>query len=138
MCLSSIGTFFMFYFKEAMFMFFDIGKKIKVLAGIFMVVGIIASVIMAIVMFSAGYGMEGFGFAWLIGGSLVSVISGFFMYGFGELIDKVTEIERNTRGGMTKSSVQAKKDDERIKKLENLRAQGLITEEEYRNAIEGV
>lgn len=59
----------------------------------------------------------------------------YFFYGFGEIIDKLCEIERNTRGGEIKSATQTKADSERIAKIENLRAQGLITEEEYKQAI---
>ncbi len=37
---------------------------------------------------------------------IVSFISSMLLYGFGELIDKVSEIERNTRGESTQSSEQ--------------------------------
>ena len=50
-------------------------------------------------------------------------------------IDKASDIERNTRGGERKSEAQAKVDSERIGKIEKLRSQGLITEEEYQKAI---
>lgn len=124
-------------------MFDNIGKKIKSLANVLCWVGIIASVITAIIMFvmveEGPYRTEGLymglGFAFLIIGPLSSWVSSFFMYGFGELIDKTCDIERNTRGGDIKSSTQVKVDNERIDKLERLRSQGLITEEEYQQAI---
>lgn len=123
-------------------MFDNIGKKIKTLAKVLCRVGIIAYVIVAIVMFlcvieypyAAGLYI-GLGVAFLIGGSLLSWISSFFMYGFGELIDKACDIERNTRGGERKSVAQAKVETERIEKLERLRSQDLITEEEYQQAL---
>lgn len=62
-------------------------------------------------------------------------LSSWAMYGFGELIDKTCAIESNTRGGAKAPVEQTNVDDERIRKIEALRAQGLITEEEYRQAI---
>ena len=116
-------------------MFDDIGKKIKSLATILCWVGIIAYVIAAIVMFSIDDDLIGIGFLLLIVGPLMSWVGSFFMYGFGELIDKACDIERNTRGGERKSVAQAKVETERIEKLERLRSQDLITEEEYQQAI---
>lgn len=125
-------------------MFDNIGKKIKSLASILCWVGIIASVITAIIMFimveEGPYSTEGLfmglGFAFLIIGPLSAWASSFFMYGFGELIDKTCDIERNTRGGERKSVTQNNIENDRIDKLERLLSQGLITEEEYQLAIE--
>ena len=75
------------------------------------------------------------------------------IYAYGELVDKASEIEYNTRVGERKSEVQAavdsketnkskdsksinkKVDSERSQKLEKLRSQGIITEAEYQQAI---
>ena len=121
-------------------MFDNIGKKIKSLASILCWVGIIAYVIAAIIMIAIGVdeyedGLTAFGVILLFVGPLMSWISSFFMYGFGELIDKACDIERNTRGGERKSAAQAKVETERIEKLERLRSQDLITEEEYQQAL---
>lgn len=120
-------------------MFDNIGKKIKSLASILCWVGIIAYVIAAIIMIAIGVdeydGLTAFGVILLFVGPLMSWISSFFMYGFGELIDKACDIERNTRGGEIKSVAQTKVETERIDKIEKLRSQGLITEEEYQQAI---
>lgn len=121
-------------------MFDNIGKKIKSLANVLCWVGIVAYVIAAIIMISIGVdeyedGLTIFGVILLFVGPLMSWISSFFMYGFGELIDKACDIERNTRGGEIKSVAQTKVETERIDKIEKLRSQGLITEEEYRQAI---
>ena len=86
-------------------MFDNIGGKIKTLAKVICVLGIIASVILAIVMFVAAeegpYSTEGtyttLGVIFLIGGPLMSRIGSFFTYGFGELIEKTTEIANNTK-----------------------------------------
>lgn len=121
-------------------MFDNIGKKIKSLASILCWVGIIAYVIAAIIMIAIGVdeyedGLTAFGVILLFVGPLMSWISSFFMYGFGELIDKACDIERNTRGGERKSVAQTKVDTERLDKIEKLRSQGLITEEEYQQAV---
>lgn len=87
-------------------MFKNIGRKIKTLAlvlfWISLALGVIASLVGAIVMFAQGGRDEIyilFGFLVLIFGSafsfLVSWIGSFFMYGFGQLIDD-TEINRRT------------------------------------------
>lgn len=120
--------------------FNNIGKKIKGLSKFICWIGIISSIITAIVMFLLAWdwGYTEYtiiGVVVLIVGSLLSWISSFFSYGFGELIDKVCDIERNTRGGERKSEAQIKVDMERINKLERLRSQGLITEEEYQQAV---
>ena len=54
---------------------------------------------------------------------------------FGELIAKTCDIANNTRGEVKKSIAQTKVDLSRIEVLENLRAQGLISEAEYQQAI---
>ena len=46
--------------------------------------------------------------------------------GLGELIDKMSEIAQNTQGGEKIETYC-----ERLNKIENLRAQGIITQEEY-------
>ena len=120
-------------------MFDNIGKKIKTLATVLCWGGIVASVIVAMMMFmlaeDSAEEFMGPGLFFLIIGPLSSWISSFFVYGFGELIDKACDIERNTRGGERKSAAQAKVETERIEKLERLRSQDLITEEEYQQAL---
>lgn len=120
-------------------MYENIGKKIKSLASILTWIGIIAYVIAALILIIVGISEDEvlliFGIVTLIVGPFVTWISNFFVYGFGELIDKVTDIERNMRGGQVKSVAQSKVDTERINRIERLRSQGLITEEEYQQAI---
>ena len=81
-------------------MFENIGKKIKTLAKVLCWVGIVISIIYAIALFLIAmdsYDEETFiimGIVTLIVGPLTSWISSFFMYGFGELIDKASDIEK--------------------------------------------
>ena len=77
-----------------MFNFENIGGKIKTLAVVTTIIGISLSVILGFVLMDTSVGT---GMLVLVGGSLFSWISAFFMYGFGELIEKTTEIAKNTK-----------------------------------------
>jgi hypothetical protein len=75
-------------------MFDNIGGKIKTLAKIICWLGIIISVISGMVLI----GISGLvSVLTIIAGSLTSWIGSFSLYGFGELIEKTTEIAENTR-----------------------------------------
>ena len=77
----------------------DIGGKIKGLAKIIALLGIISSIIGGFVFFNIARKMSysgiyfGIGLATMFIGSLLSWIASWFMYGFGELIEKTSEIE---------------------------------------------
>ena len=84
-------------------MYENIGKKIKTAATVMFVLGLIVSFIAAIVCFSsaselsesryteeAAGTMVGLGFFYLIGCPLLCWIGTFQIYGFGELVDKVS------------------------------------------------
>ena len=116
-------------------MYDNIGGKIKGLAKVIFVVETIASIGLGIALMAIFESMVVIGLVTLLLGPVVAWVSSWFLYGFGELIDKACDIERNTRGGEIKSKAEAKTDDERIKKIEKMRSQGLITEEEYQQAI---
>ena len=118
-------------------MFNNIGKKIKILAKILLIVEL--AIVEIIGLDWLTFDDEQFvaiGLLMMFVAPVVLWISSWFMYGFGELIDKTCDIARNTRQGEIKSEAQVKVDNERISKLENLRAQGLITEEEFQQAIQ--
>ncbi|MDY4252496.1 SHOCT domain-containing protein [Clostridium sp.] len=118
-------------------MFENIGGKIKTLAKILCWVGIILSVLIAMILFieakEGSYKTEdlymNLGCIYLIFGPLVSWVSSFFIYGFGELIERTTEISLNTRHLRQASGYKEKT--EREKTLDELLAAGLITETEY-------
>lgn len=113
-------------------MFDNIGGKIKGLAKVLFWLQVIAAVIVGIVLVED---TEGLSLLFALAGVPVAWISAWFLYGFGEIIDKLCDIERNTRGGERKSEAQSNVDSERVNKIEKLRSQGLITEEEYQQAI---
>ena len=116
-------------------MYDNIGGKIKSLAKAVFIVEAIAAVIAGIALMASDDDMVPFGLLVMAVGPLVAWVSSWLLYGFGEIIDKLCDIERNTRGGERKSEAQSKVDYERMSKIERLRSQGLITEEEYQQAI---
>lgn len=81
-------------------MFDNIGGKIKTLAMVLCVIGMIVSLVFAIVLWSQNdeynYVTRTYsntipaGFGVLVGGCIASWIGSFFMYGFGELIEETT------------------------------------------------
>ena len=85
-------------------MFENIGRKIMTLAQVTSVLGIIASIIGAIVLWTqagrSSYAAEGVlnSTAWaiLIGGCLGSWIGSFVLYGFGQLIEDTATIAANS------------------------------------------
>lgn len=109
-------------------MFENIGSKIKTLAKVICWAGIIISVIVGIVMLVSGGDVgSGVGLVVIIVGCLGSWIGSFFTYGFGELIEKTTEIAENTKS-LNSANVGA---GDKLELLEKWKAQGLIDEDEY-------
>ena len=85
-------------------MFDNIGKKIKGVAGFVFILGSVASVVyglgtmMSLSFFSSSYGSGILLGILIIGvGILLSWLSVLLIYGFGELIEKTTEIAKNTK-----------------------------------------
>ena len=116
-------------------MYDNIGGKIKGLAKATFIVEAIAAVITGIALMATDGDLIGYGLLVMLLGPIVAWVSSWLLYAYGELVDKACDIERNTRGGERKSEAQTKIDEERISKIEKLRSQGLITEEEYQQAI---
>ena len=126
-------------------MFTNIGSKIKTLAVILCALGIVASFVAFIAMCTIDEDMVGMGFLTLIGGSLFSWIGSFFTYGFGELIEKTSNIELILRGENAPAATYAptvstapttpSADATHRQNLDKWKEQGLITEEEYQAEI---
>lgn len=112
----------------------NIGGKIKSLAKISFIITAVAEVIGGIILMEDG-STESYGLLLIVIGPMLALFSSWLLYGFGELIDKAGEIARNTRSGDRTSAAQSRINHERINKIEKLRSQGLITEDEYRQAI---
>ncbi|MDR1328063.1 MAG: SHOCT domain-containing protein [Oscillospiraceae bacterium] len=120
-------------------MYNNIGEKIKGLAKVIAWIGIIVSVIAGLILIVEGsdsyYGggiLISVGIVVVVVGTLVSWIASWFMYGFGELIEKTAEIARNTAKGAFSGSITEKMEyDEKLKILLGLKENGLISEEEF-------
>ncbi len=119
-------------------MFDNIGGKIKSLAVVVTILGIIASIIYAIILWSQNSYRHNtilLGLGILLGGSLVSWIGSFFMYGFGEMIVRLKSIDEKMSGYHTSKRPTGSSSDEKsvidIKTIDKWLQEGLITEEEY-------
>ena len=119
-------------------MFNDIGSKIKRLAEIVSVLGILASIILGIVGAKNGFWNWGIGFLIMICGILISWLGCFFTYGFGDLIETENLI-------LDRLDILVKKDNPAVKplsneqidkllKLQKIYEEGNIDEETYNKA----
>ena len=123
---------------KSIFNFNNIGKKIKNFAKWYCWIGLIIILVVAFFAFIVWLAKEKSNYLLVV--SLVSAVVGpiliwvgsWMLYAFGELVEKVSAIERNTRGVTLKSQEQDKIDSERIERIERLRSNGVITEEEYK------
>ncbi|HCJ92739.1 MAG TPA: hypothetical protein DHV92_05420 [Ruminococcaceae bacterium] len=116
-------------------MFDNVGSKIKALASFFCWGGIIASVIGGIIVITLDEDLVWAGLAVIIIGSLLSWVSSFVLYGFGELVVNSAIIAgkegKIVVGGQSGNTVAPQNKSEKITALNNLKARGLISEEEY-------
>lgn len=122
-------------------MYNDIGKKIKTLAKVIAILGMIATVLLgllSIISFDNQFRAEEQAehmdmlvsyIILLILGPLLSWIAGFVLYGFGELVDKMCDIQAALGGNKQSSANSVQK--QKNKELDILLNQGLITQEEY-------
>ncbi len=129
-------------------MYQNIGGKIKGFARAVFIVSASIMSLGGLVMISGGIAAESAalsftGLAVMILGVLVSWLSTWLLYGFGELIEKTSMNEENTRCicNMMLDRYHAESPDAvsnsaaREKALKNLLNKNLITEEEYRKAL---
>lgn len=106
-------------------MFGNIGRKIKIMVLVFCAVGLLASLIGALALWTSGMYNSGWtGLAVLFFGSLWTIVSCFFAYGFGELITRSVSIDEALNAGRDSAN--------RAEVLGRLAQEGLITMEEYR------
>ncbi|MDD5916956.1 MAG: hypothetical protein PUC63_05445 [Clostridiales bacterium] len=84
-------------------MYDNIGRKIKGLAKAIFVAQGISMAIIGIVLMCMDEDLILYGVLTLILGPILAWISSWLLYGFGELIDKVSDIERNTHGETNES-----------------------------------
>lgn len=118
-------------------MFDNVGSKIKALASFFCWGGIIASVIGGIIVITLDEDLVWAGLAVIIIGSLLSWVSSFVLYGFGELVVNSAIIagKRADDSVQHPNTVALQDKNEKIAALNNLKAKGLISEDEYNKKI---
>lgn len=112
-------------------MYDNIGKKIKGLAVVSFILMALVPIFVGMSFISEGDFLMVIGLIIAVVGPILSWIFSLLLYGFGELVDKTCDIERNIRGTESESVSQS----ERISKIEELYSLGLITEDEYQQAI---
>jgi len=117
-------------------MYDNIGTKIKDVAIAFCIIGIIASVVLGIfLMDGAVIG----GLLVMVIGSLFSWLSSFPLYGFGEMIDKLSAIEQNTRSIKSKeknnTNAPAKASNSNSKKNNSAFKEKAVFEDEYMDVV---
>lgn len=113
-------------------MFDKIGNKIKGLAITLFVIMALAFVIIGIAIIGDKLIV---GLLCLLGGPILSWITSWILYGFGELISKVTNIENEICGNKRNSNRVSPVIDSRTKDIMELHAKGLLTDEEYERAM---
>lgn len=104
-------------------MFDNIGGKIKILAKVICLIGILGSIFAGIVVIANGHDLK-LGVGIMLVGSLFSWIISFFIYGFGQLIEKtedtdgkMTVLLSQLEGGITVRTLteKAKEDEARAR-----------------------
>ena len=119
-------------------MFNNIGSKIKRLAEIVSVLGILASIIWGIVGAQNGFWSWGTGFVIMICGTLISWLGCFFTYGFGDLIETENLIldRLDILVEKDKPAVKPLSDEQidKLIKLQTIYEEGDIDEETYNKA----
>lgn len=133
---------------KSFFNFNNIGKKIKSLSQWSCWISIILVWVGAAVLFLFFLAEEFYPEYFLIPIIIAAVypfliwIGSWMTYAFGELVDKVSDIAAGNKPAdnvvddtPVVSKAQSAKETKRIADIEKLRAKGLITEEEYREAV---
>ena len=85
-------------------MYKNVGEKIKGLAVLIFALGSIASIVVGIILWDNAY--EILGPILVFGGPVLMFVNSLLIYGFGEIITKLCDIEQNTRGGRSKTQIK--------------------------------
>jgi hypothetical protein len=113
-------------------MFENIGDKIKGIALVEFVVGVVFALALGIIIMLLGEIFILIGFLFIFLFSFLAYISSAMIYGFGELIEKSRRIEYRLERNAQNPNASGKLPMEKIAKLYS---NGYITEEEYRQAL---
>lgn len=113
-------------------MFNNIGEKIKKLAEILCYIGILLSAIVGLVVMFVGGSSRSrvpllIGLLIILIGALISWVGSFFTYGFGELIVKATEIEKNMHFISECPKINSKQKGKQVETIKNEDQQPQVT-----------
>lgn len=113
-------------------MYENIGRKIKFFAAVFgyggVIVSIIGGIVWTVILADNSY-TDDYAFIGIVVGVIAAFlfwVGQFLIYGFGELIDQTTQINRKMTFSSSESDIA-----EKVAKLKEWRTKGLITEAEY-------
>lgn len=119
-------------------MFDNIGGKIKKLARIVCIIGIIASFIAGILLMNIRYTFE-VGLAILLVGPLLSWIGSYFTYGFGQLIENTDKLVGNFNNNKKKNQMKLSDEtpsvDMELDHIDDIYEKEAVTEEEYHTLL---
>ena len=116
-------------------MYKEIGKKIKKLAIVIFVLEAIVFFIGEIILMAINNDLFLVGILMMIIGPLLAWVSSFILYGFGELIDKTSEIANNTSKARANVVLENSSKQSSNEELKKLLEKGLISEDEYRQKV---
>ena len=118
-------------------MYNNIGQKIKQFATVLFTIGTICSILSgSYIVIVSNLEASATGILIVIMGSFLSWVSTFLLYGFGELIERTTEIANNTKIYNNHLTELPDTGIERLVRAEKLYSQGLINEDEYKKIRE--
>lgn len=108
-------------------MFSNISNKIKTLAKVVCGIGIGVSVVVGLVLISEDEDTVFAGILVLLLGSILSWVGSFITYGFGEIIERLVNIDEkmSSTDGLSYAAIS------KIETLKKWKEQGLITDTEY-------
>jgi hypothetical protein len=118
-------------------MYTNIGKKIKSLAVVICIVFIVLSVLIGLVAMAYDDKLIPIALLAIIAAALISWLSSFVLYGFGELVENSAKIAAQKEPQHSIRQANTYQQNAEAYRLQKLFAQGAITEEEYHRRIGG-
>lgn len=75
----------------------DTSTKIKILSKVILIIGLLGSLVGCMALASYGLDYVVSALAVLVGGAIITLLISLFIYAFGELLEKVSQIEKYLR-----------------------------------------
>ena len=119
-------------------MYDNIGRKLKGLATAFFIIGSVITVIIGFLYIASSEFLILTGVLYLVLGPLASWCISLVLYGFGELIDKISDIEVNTRRKKKSNKQEMSEAELYEKEVDLLEASynlGMISKEDYQTRL---